>query len=137
MSCRRQLLRQWLLTTEWLYPHRAEVDIELAKVFEDVGTLPAMVTPVCDPAGGLVVTLAEYPGPAIPNVSVMVMQPLVMQTRLGLQSGILFVRNHRQVGELFVGTSDDPGGAHAGNEPVVPGCCNGPGSAVVRLVLRV
>ena len=37
-------------------PAQAEVDIELARVFEDVGTLLAMVTPVRDSEGGLVVT---------------------------------------------------------------------------------
>ena len=31
---------------------QADVDVELGRVFEDVGTLPAMVTPVSDPEGG-------------------------------------------------------------------------------------
>ena len=31
---------------------QADVDIELGPVFEDVGTLPSMVTPVSDPEGG-------------------------------------------------------------------------------------
>ena len=30
---------------------QADVDVELGRVFEDVGTLPAMVTPVSDPEG--------------------------------------------------------------------------------------
>ena len=32
---------------------QADVDIDLVRVFEDVGTLPAMVTPLSDPEGGL------------------------------------------------------------------------------------
>ena len=32
---------------------QADVDVELVWVFKDVGTLPAMVTPVSDPEGGL------------------------------------------------------------------------------------
>ena len=32
---------------------QADGDVELGRVFEDVGTLPAMVTPVSDPEGGL------------------------------------------------------------------------------------
>ena len=30
---------------------QADVDVELGRVFEDVGTLPEMVTPVSDPRG--------------------------------------------------------------------------------------
>ena len=37
-----------------------EEDIELAQVLADFGTLPAIVTPVRDPQGELVVTPAEY-----------------------------------------------------------------------------
>ena len=29
-----------------------DVDVDLVRVFEDVGTLPAMLTPVSDPEGG-------------------------------------------------------------------------------------
>ena len=32
---------------------RVDVDIELCQVFQDVGALPEMVTPVGDPEGGL------------------------------------------------------------------------------------
>ena len=42
---------------------QADVDVELGRVFEDVGTLPAMVNPVSDPEGGLIVTPAGYPYP--------------------------------------------------------------------------
>ena len=38
---------------------RAEVDNELEQVFVDVGSLPTMVTPVCDPDGALRMTPAE------------------------------------------------------------------------------
>ena len=82
---------------------QAEVDIELAQVFEDVGTLPAMVTPVCDIEGGLVVTPAEYYVPSTPSVSVVVAQPLVLPYPAGPAVW-------------------DPVGVHAGEEPVVPGC---------------
>ena len=39
----------------------AEVDSELEQVFGDVGSLPTMVTPVCDVDGGLRVTPEECP----------------------------------------------------------------------------
>ena len=52
-------------------------------MFEDVGTLPAMVTPVSDPEGGLVVTPAGYPVPAIPDESVVMTQPLVVTPPAG------------------------------------------------------
>ena len=51
---------------------QADVDIDRGLVFEDVGSLPAMVTPVCDPDEGLGVTPAECPVPATPGVSVVV-----------------------------------------------------------------
>ena len=57
---------------------------------EDVGTLPAMVTPVRDPeggGGGLVVTPVEYPGPTVPSVSFVVTQPLVIPSTAGLAVG--------------------------------------------------
>ena len=38
---------------------QADVDSELEQVFGDVGSLPTMVTPVCDFDGGLHVTPAE------------------------------------------------------------------------------
>ena len=40
---------------------RADVDSELEQVFGDVGSLPTMVTPVCDVDGELRVTPAECP----------------------------------------------------------------------------
>ena len=62
---------------------QADVDIKLGRVFEDVGSLPAMVTLVCDFEGGLVVTLAEYPVPATPGVWVVVAQPLILTSPAG------------------------------------------------------
>ena len=46
-------------------PLPVQADIELAKVLADFGTLPAIVTPVRDPQGELVVTPAEYRVPDI------------------------------------------------------------------------
>ena len=42
-----------------------------------------MVTPVCDLEGGLVMTLAEYPVPVTPGVSVVVAQPLMVISPAG------------------------------------------------------
>ena len=50
--------------------------VELGRVFQDVGTLPEMVTPVSDPeGGGPVLTPARYPVPTIPGVSVVMPEP--------------------------------------------------------------
>ena len=46
-------------------PAPAEEDIELAQVFADFGTLLAIVTPVQDPQGELVVTPVEYRVPDV------------------------------------------------------------------------
>ena len=46
------------------------MDLDLEQVFGDVGSLPAMVTPVCDLDGGLSVTPAECPVREPPGVSV-------------------------------------------------------------------
>ena len=57
---------------------QADVDVELCRVFQDVGTLPEMVTPlVTQRGGGPVLTLARYPVPAIPDPSVVMAEPLV------------------------------------------------------------
>ena len=48
---------------------RADVDSELEQVFGDVGSLPTMVTPVCDLDGALRVTPAECPVIEPPGVS--------------------------------------------------------------------
>ena len=58
---------------------QADVDIDLGRVFQDVGSLPAMVTPVCDLEEGLVVTPAECPVPATPGVA----QPLMVTSPAG------------------------------------------------------
>ena len=63
---------------------QADVDVELGRVFEDVGTLPAMMTPVSDPEGeGVIVTPAGYPVSAIPDASVLMTQPLVVTSPAG------------------------------------------------------
>ena len=66
-------------------PTQVDVDVELGRVFKDVGTLPEMVTPVSDPegGGGLIVTAAGYPVPAIPSASVVMTQPLVVTSPPG------------------------------------------------------
>ena len=63
---------------------RADVDIELCQVFQDVGALPEMVTPVGDPEGGFVVTPARYPVPPIPDSSVVMAEPLEVPSLIGL-----------------------------------------------------
>ena len=71
---------------------QADVDSELEQVFGDVGSLPTMVTPVCDLDGGPCVTPAECPVIEPPGVSVVV-------TRW---SGFLIHRRGRSVGVLSV-----------------------------------
>ena len=62
---------------------RAEVDNELEQVFVDVGSLPTMVTPVCDIDGALRVPPAECPVIAPPAVSAFVTQPSMAPSRQG------------------------------------------------------
>ena len=52
------------------------VDMELAHVFQEICVLPAMVTPVEDPEGGSAMTPARYPVPPIPELLVVVSDPL-------------------------------------------------------------
>ena len=52
------------------------VDMELAHVVLDIGVLPAMVTPVVEPEGESAMTPAKYPVPPIPELSVVVSDPL-------------------------------------------------------------
>ena len=59
---------------------QADVDIELELVFGDVGSLPTMVTPVCDLDGGLRVTPAECPVREPPGVSVIVTRPSMVKS---------------------------------------------------------
>ena len=61
----------------------ADVDSELEQVFGDVGSLPTMVTPVCDLDGGLRVTPAECPVIEPPGVSVVVTQPSMAYSPAG------------------------------------------------------
>ena len=57
-------------------PAPSGVDMELAHVFLEVGVLPAMVTPVGEPEGESAMTPATYPVPPIPELSVVVSDPL-------------------------------------------------------------
>ena len=52
------------------------VDLELTRVLLEVGVLPVMVTPIVDPEVGSSMTPAEYPVPPIPELSVVVSDPL-------------------------------------------------------------
>ena len=52
------------------------VDLEVAHVLLDVGVLPAMVTPIVDPAMGLSITPAMYPVPPVPMLSFVDSVPL-------------------------------------------------------------
>ena len=66
-------------------PTQVDVDVDLDRVFQGVATLPELVTPLCDPeGGGLVVTAAGYPVPAIPSASVVMTRPLVVPSPAGL-----------------------------------------------------
>ena len=56
-------------------------------MFQDVGTLPEMVTPVGDPEGGPVLTPARYPVPAIPEPSVVMVKTLVVTSPAGPTGG--------------------------------------------------
>ena len=61
----------------------ADVDSELEQVFGDVGSLPTMVTPVCDLDGGLRVIPAECPVIEPPGVSVVVTRPSMVYSPAG------------------------------------------------------
>ena len=62
---------------------RADVDSELEQVFGDVGSLPTMVTPVCDVDGELRVTPAECPRIEPPGVSAFVTRPSIASPPAG------------------------------------------------------
>ena len=62
---------------------RADVDSELEQVFGDVGSLPAMVTPVCDFDGALRVTPAECPRIEPIGVSAFVTRPSMASSPAG------------------------------------------------------
>ena len=65
----------------------AEMDNELEQVFVDVGSLPTMVTHVCDPDGALHMTPAECPVIVAPAVSSCVIQPLMVSSPAGPDVG--------------------------------------------------
>ena len=53
------------------------LDMELAHVFQDVGVLPAMVTPIVDPEGGVRDDpCGDTPCPRFPDLSVVMSDPL-------------------------------------------------------------
>ena len=62
---------------------QADVDSELEQVFGDVGSLPTMVTPVCDLDGALRVTPAECPVIVSPGVSAFVTRPSMASSPAG------------------------------------------------------
>ena len=62
----------------------ADVDSELEQVFGDVGSLPTMVTPICDLDGGLCVNPAECPVIEPPGVSVVVTRPSMVYSPAGV-----------------------------------------------------
>ena len=62
---------------------KVEVDIDIEQAFEDVGSLLAMVTPVCDLDGGLGVTPVECPVHVTPGMSVVVAQPPMVTSLAG------------------------------------------------------
>ena len=64
------------------------VDMELVYVFQVVGVLPAMVTPVVDPDGGSAMTPARYTVPPIPELSVLCRIPWMRLLLLGRQWGV-------------------------------------------------
>ena len=63
---------------------RADVDSELEQVFGDVGSLPTMVTPVCDLDGALRVTPTECPVIVLPGVAAFVTRPSMASSPAGL-----------------------------------------------------
>ena len=60
---------------------RADLDSELEKVSGDVGSLPTMVTPVCDIDGELRVTPVECPRIEPPGVWAFVTRPSMASSR--------------------------------------------------------
>ena len=61
----------------------ADVDNDLEQVFVDVGSLPTMVTPVCDLDGALRMTPSECPVSVAPGVSTCVIQPSMAPSPAG------------------------------------------------------
>ena len=66
---------------------RAEMDNELEQAFVEVGSLPTMVTPICDPDGALRMTPAECPVIVAPGVSSCVIQPFMASSPVGPHVG--------------------------------------------------
>ena len=63
------------------------IDMEVARALLEVGVLPAMVTPIVDPAVGFSLTPATYPVPPVPMMSVGDSLPLEVAPPAGLAVG--------------------------------------------------
>ena len=82
------------------------MDSELEEVFGDVGSLPTMVTPVCDIDGALRVSPAECPVIAPPAVSAFVIRPSMATSPAGpktLSPELFIHRRRRWVSRLCPG----------------------------------
>ena len=90
-----------------LLPAQVEEDVDLAHVLAEFSTLPAIVTPMHDPAEERVVPPAEYRPPEAPVVLLVTPAGSCLTTMCG----------H---GGLFADYSDDSGGANAGEELALP-----------------
>ena len=63
------------------------VDLEVARALLEVGVLPAMVTPIVDPAVGYSMTPATYPVPPVPMLSFLDSVPLEVAPPASLAVG--------------------------------------------------
>ena len=97
---------------------RADVDSELEQVFGDVGSLPTMVTPVCDLDGALHVTPAECPVIEPPGMSAFVTRPSMASSPAGPKFLSPGFSHHG----CLVSASDVSGSARAGGVPVAQRC---------------
>ena len=89
------------------------MDSELEQVFGDVGSLPTMVTPVCDLDGGLRLIPVECPVLEPPGVSVVMTQPSMVFSPAWptvVSPGL----HHPSTGSV--------GSVHAGGVPVAQRC---------------
>ena len=96
---------------------QADVDSDLVRIFEDAGALPAMVTPLSDPEGGLIGSPAGYAVPVIADASDRIQCYIIDATTGGDLPG--WANRHGscdsaaidRVDELFSGTFVAPSGA--------------------------
>ena len=100
-----------------------DVDSELEQVFGDVGSLPTMVTPICDLGGGFRVTPVECPVIEPPGVSVFVTRPSMVYSPGGADDCVSGVFSSIDgVGGCFVSALDVFGSSRAGGVPVAQRC---------------